>query len=113
MIALLFAAQILCAQQPEGTIRSTVDAVQSDGLHLPEGVTIYDAPNGNIVGTIQSGNIVKNGDALPMLPELVTHAGDYQYFERQSGYVRFYSDADHYWLKESELEDQGYQVVEE
>lgn len=113
MIALFFAAQFLCAQQPEGSIRSTADAVLSNGLHLPEGVTIYDAPQGNIVGTIQSGNIVKNGDALPMLPELVTSNGDYQFFERQNGYVRFYSDADHYWLKESELEDAGYDVVEE
>ena len=111
-LVLLFAAQILFAQQPEGVIKTTADAVQSEGIHLPDGIAVYDAPRGEVAGVVQDGQICDmDGNCLPILPELATPDADFMFFEHQDGYVRFYSEADHYWLKETELLDKGYDVI--
>ena len=114
VLALLLVAQFAQAQKPEGVIRSTAQSVQSEGVHLPNELAVYDGPRGELVGVIKDGQICDmDGNCLPILPELVTPDNDFMFFQHQDGYVRFYSDADNYWLRETELLDKGYDVIYE
>lgn len=112
LLVILLSGQFLLAQAPEGVIKPTAVAELSGQVHLPEGLQIYDAPNGTVVATVEEGKVVTPNSALPLLPELVTQDMDYQFFERSNGFVRFYSQTDHYWLKESELIAKGFELKE-
>jgi|GEM_PF-6577547 len=112
LLVLLLSGHFLLAQAPEGVIQSTSLAEHSAQAHLPEGLEIYDAPNGNVVGIVEEGKIVKSNVTQALLPELVTADMDYQFFDRRNGYVRFYSQTDHYWIKETDLVAKGYELKE-
>lgn len=96
-------------------------------LLIPEeGFNIYDAPGGNITGVLTRQTemyeslLLKYADKnkpvslveLVNAEEVGSEEFALRYFERRDGFLRILSKEDNYWVRETELERQGFETVD-